>query len=152
MLGNSLSTLRIFAQLGTRYLTLTHTCHNVFASSAGFGPPLKQRHEGNGLSDLGRELVYELNRLGILVDLSHVSDETMEQAITLSRAPIVFTHSGARSVHPHVRNVPDKVIKRIGLGAGQQDGVMYVFSRCHALHGSLMLQSFSLLPSIHRGR
>lgn len=124
MLGNSLSTLRVFAQLGVRYLTLTHTCHSAFASSVGAGTKLDPVHEGNGLSDLGRELIKELNRVGILVDLSHTTVETMKQAIALSEAPVVWTHAGARALKSHPRNVPDDVLKLIGDGPGQKDGLI----------------------------
>lgn len=114
-LGNSLSSVRLFAQLGVRYVTLTHMCHSAFASSAGFGTPLAPSgHLDNGLSDLGKELVSELNRLGVLVDLSHTSDETARQAIELSRAPVVWTHSVARALHEHPRNVPDDILSLIG--------------------------------------
>lgn len=76
---NSLSLVRLFAQLGVRYLTLTHTCHTSFASSAGSGAPIEPVHDGNGLTSFGRDLLYELNRLGVLIDLSHTSDETSRQ-------------------------------------------------------------------------
>lgn len=128
MLGNSLGVLRVFAQLGVRYLTLTHTCHSAFASAtswrAGGVQPLGEVHEGNGLSDLGVELVRELNRVGILVDLSHTSDATMRQAIEVSEAPVVWTHAGARAVWDHPRNVPDDILALIGDGEGQKDGVV----------------------------
>jgi membrane dipeptidase len=126
ILGNSLSVLRIFAQLGVRYLTLTHTCHSSFASSCGqvTGDKFDAVHKGNELSDLGVELIKELNRLGIMVDLSHTSDETMRQAIRLSEAPVVWTHSGARALMDHPRNVPDDVLRLIGDGPGQIDGVV----------------------------
>ncbi|KAL2418243.1 Dipeptidase 1 [Exophiala dermatitidis] len=124
VLGNSLSILRLYAQLGVRYLTLTHICHSSFASSAGMGSPLIPVHEGDGLSDLGRELIRELNRLGILVDLSHTSDNTMRQAIELSEAPVVWTHAGSRTVWNHSRNVPDEILELIGDGPGKKDGVV----------------------------
>ncbi|KAK5682086.1 hypothetical protein LTS10_005211 [Elasticomyces elasticus] len=128
MLGNSLGALRVFAQLGVRYLTLTHTCHSAFASAtawrAGSAEPLETVHEGNGLSELGVELVKELNRVGILVDLSHTSVETMRQAINVSVAPVVWTHAGARAVWDHPRNVPDDILELIGDGEGQKDGVV----------------------------
>ena len=124
VLGNSLGALRIFAQLGVRYLTLTHTCHSAFASSCGPGTPIKQVHEGDGLSDLGRELIKELNRVGIMVDLSHTTIATMKQAIALSEAPLVWTHAGARALWDHPRNVPDQVLRLIGDGPGQKDGVI----------------------------
>ncbi|OAG43822.1 hypothetical protein AYO21_02049 [Fonsecaea monophora] len=124
VLGNSLGALRIFAQLGVRYLTLTHTCHSAFASSAGPGTPIDPVHEGNALSPLGEELVRELNRVGILVDLAHTSDATMRQVIALSEAPVVWTHAGARALWDHPRNVPDDILRLIGDGPGQKDGVI----------------------------
>jgi membrane dipeptidase len=123
-LGNSLGVLRIFAQLGVRYLTLTHVCHSSFASSNGFGGPMEVVHEKNGLTELGEELIRELNRLGIMVDLSHVSDTTMKQAIALSKAPVVWTHSGSRTMWDHPRNVPDDVLELIGDGPGKNAGVV----------------------------
>jgi membrane dipeptidase len=126
VLGNSLGALRIFAQLGVRYLTLTHTCHSAFASSGsgGAGVPLVDAHPDNGLTELGEELIRELNRVGILVDLSHTSDQVMRQAITISEAPVVWTHAGARALMDHPRNVPDDILAMIGDGPGQKDGVI----------------------------
>lgn len=127
-LGNSLSSLRIFAQLGVRYLTLTHTCHSAFASSCGSvgGDVFESAHKGNGLSALGIELVKECNRLGIMVDLSHTSVETMKQTIGLSHAPVIWTHSGARELWNHPRNVPDDVLALIGDEKdGKIDGVVH---------------------------
>ncbi|TYJ58300.1 hypothetical protein B9479_000843 [Cryptococcus floricola] len=95
-----------------------------FASSAGSGKPLEPVHPGNGLSDLGRELIKEMNRLGIMVDISHVSDETMRQAIELSQAPVIFSHSNARAVCDHPRNVPDDVLDMVGSGPGKNSGVV----------------------------
>ena len=127
MLGNSLSSIRILARLGVRYLTLTHLCHSAFASSAGGGAAGAGSgqavvHPGNGLSKLGRELVLELNRLGVMVDLSHVSDEVMHEVLDMTQVPVIFSHSGARSVHNVPRNVPDSVLRKIG--PGKNDGVM----------------------------
>jgi membrane dipeptidase len=128
MLGNSLSVLRIFAQLGVRYLTLTHTCHSAFASAtswrAGNADTLGEVHPGGGLSELGIELVRELNRVGIMIDLSHTSDATMRQAIGVSKAPVVWTHAGARAIRDHPRNVPDDILALIGGGEGQLDGLV----------------------------
>ncbi|GFZ44974.1 Putative dipeptidase [Saitozyma sp. JCM 24511] len=111
MLGNSLSVLRIWAQL-------------AFASSAGSGGPMTPVHPGNGLSKLGEALIGEMNRLGIMVDISHVSDETMRQAIKLSKAPVIFSHSNARAECDHPRNVPDDVLEMIGGGEGKNRGVV----------------------------
>lgn len=124
-LGNSLGVLRIFAQMGIRYLTLTHTCHSVFASSAGNGTALEDMHSGNGLGQLGPDLIAELNRLGIMVDLAHTSIPTMKEAIRLSQAPVVWTHAGARSLWDHPRNVPDDVLALIGDGPGQKEGLIH---------------------------
>ncbi|KAL7420764.1 hypothetical protein Q5752_004716 [Cryptotrichosporon argae] len=125
MLGNSLAVLRAYADLGVRYLTLTHTNHNVFASSAGSGgASLEPAHPGDGLSAFGEELVGECNRLGVMIDLSHVSDQTMRDALRLSRAPVIFSHSNARAVCAHARNVPDDVLDLLGTGPGQNDGVV----------------------------
>jgi len=123
-LGNSLSTLRQFAALGVRYLTLTHFCHNVFADSCGILEAPKPLH--NGLSPFGETLVRELNRLGVLVDISHTSDATALAALNISRAPVIWSHSGARAVCDVSRNVPDEVLRHVGTGPGQRDAVVMV--------------------------
>lgn len=123
-LGNSLGVLRVFAQLGVRYVTLTHTCHSAFASSNGAGAPMTAVHVGNGLTSLGEELIRELNRVGIMVDLSHTSDATMKQALNISKAPVVWTHTGARALWDHPRNVPDDILRLIGEGPGKNPGVV----------------------------
>jgi membrane dipeptidase len=123
-LGNSLSTVRLYAELGVRYLTLTHTCHSSFAASNGFGAFLEPSNHGPGLTDFGKELIPELNRLGIMIDLSHTSDSTMRDAIELSLAPVVWTHAGARTIMDHSRNVPDDILQLIGDGPGKNPGIM----------------------------
>jgi membrane dipeptidase len=123
-LGNSLSVLRQYYALGVRYVTLTHTCHNAFADSCGFEPGIEPLHDG--LSSLGEALIAEMNRLGVLVDLSHTSDATAKQAIALSKAPVIWSHSSARAVHDVPRNVPDDVLELIGRGEGKKDGVVMV--------------------------
>ncbi|GAA5848378.1 hypothetical protein JCM3766R1_002328 [Sporobolomyces carnicolor] len=110
-LGSSLSTLRAYQALGVRYLTLTHTCDNALGDTCT-PSPLASRW--NGLSVFGRHAVRELNRLGVMVDLSHVSPQTASDALSLSTAPVIFSHSNARGVHPHPRNVPDSILRRIG--------------------------------------
>lgn len=125
LLGNSLAVIRLLAQLGLRYVTLTHTCHSAFASSNGPGGPMTLAHEGNGLTKLGEELIGEMNRLGIVIDLSHVSDPTAKRAIELSKAPVVWTHSGARTLWDHPRNVPDDILHMIGDGPGKNPGVVF---------------------------
>jgi len=86
-------------------------------------------------SDLGRSLVDEMNRLGVLVDLSHTSDDTAKQAIQYSKAPVIWSHSSARTVHAVPRNVPDDILELIGHGEGQTDAVVMV---CNATRRSLI--------------
>ena len=107
VLEGSLGALRAFWELGARYLTLTHNPTNEIGDSATDQP----RH--GGLSLFGREVVAEMNRLGMLVDLSHVSAETMADALDATRAPVIFSHSSARAVCDVPRNVPDAILGRI---------------------------------------
>lgn len=111
-----------------RYVTLTHACHNAFADSCGIQPGLEPRW--GGLSAYGLALVEELNRLGVLVDLSHTSDDTAKQALRHSKAPVIWSHSSARAVHDVPRNVPDDVLELIGTGPNQTDAVVMVWSDC----------------------
>ncbi|KIX99214.1 uncharacterized protein Z520_04790 [Fonsecaea multimorphosa CBS 102226] len=96
----------------------------AFASSNGGGGPMRPAYPGNGLSDLGRQLVLELNRLGVMVDLAHTSDATMKEVIAISKAPVVWTHAGARAILDHPRNVPDDILQLIGDGAGKNRGII----------------------------
>lgn len=105
-IGNKVSNLRLMYQLGMRYMTLTHNCHNIYADAAI--SPHKPVH--GGLSDIGKELVLEFNRMGMMVDLSHVSADTMRDALKVSEAPVIFSHSGAYGMNAHPRNVPDDVL------------------------------------------
>ena len=109
---DSLPTLREFYRLGVRYMTLTWNNTNNWAD-AGRG---EKKH--NGLSDFGREVVREMNRLGMLVDVSHVSDDTMSDALEESKAPIIASHSSARALSNVPRNVPDELLKRIAKNGG----------------------------------
>ncbi len=111
-IGGSLGALRILAELGSGYLTLTHNEDTPWADS-GTG---ERRH--GGLTTFGEEVVLELNRLGVLVDLSHTSDDVMRQAIEVSRAPVIFSHSNARALCDVPRNVPDDVIELVGRAGG----------------------------------
>jgi len=104
---NSLAALRSFYRLGARYMTLTHSSDNDWADSATDTP----RH--GGLTPFGVEVVREMNRLGMLVDLSHVSPDTMNDALDASAAPVIFSHSSARALCDHPRNVPDEVLRRL---------------------------------------
>jgi len=92
-----------------RYMTLAHNCHNKYADAAlAPGPPIH-----GGLSKAGVDLIHEYNRIGMIVDLAHVTAETMVAALKATTAPIMFSHSGARAVCDHVRNVPDHVLDMV---------------------------------------
>lgn len=106
-IDSSLGTLRMMHALGVRYMTLTHNENVPWADSATDVPVL------GGLSDFGRDVVREMNRLGMFVDLSHVSPEVMGDALEVTEAPVIFSHSSARAVCDHVRNVPDDVLARL---------------------------------------
>lgn len=112
VLEGSLGALRAFHTLGARYLTLTHNQSNELADSATG----EARH--GGLSDLGRSAVAEMNRLGMLVDLSHTSPATMSDALDASHAPIIFSHSSARALCDVARNVPDEILRRMAANGG----------------------------------
>ncbi|PTM97833.1 dipeptidase [Streptomyces sp. VMFN-G11Ma] len=103
----SLGTLRGLYELGVRYMTLTHNDNNPWADSATDEPNV------GGLSAFGREVVREMNRLGMLVDLSHVAATTMRDALDATSAPVIFSHSSARAVCDHPRNIPDDVLERL---------------------------------------
>ncbi|MGW1714994.1 dipeptidase [Streptomyces sp. NPDC002156] len=111
-IANSLGTLRGLYELGVRYLTLTHNDNVAWADSATDEPGV------GGLSEFGREVVREMNRLGMLVDLSHVAATTMRHALDTSVAPVIFSHSSSRAVCDHPRNIPDDVLERLPVNGG----------------------------------
>lgn len=111
-IDNSMAALRQFYALGVRYMTLTHTLDNDWADSATDTP----RH--HGLTPFGKDVVREMNRLGMLVDLSHVSEATMRDALAVSAAPVIFSHSGARALDDHPRDVSDDVLALVAKHRG----------------------------------
>jgi membrane dipeptidase len=116
MIEGSLAALRIFHELGARYMTLTHWDTVEWADAA------TDRAEHDGLTEFGESVIREMNRLGMFVDLSHVSPDTMRDALRVSRAPVIFSHSNARAKGPHPRNVPDDVLRLLP----QNGGVVHV--------------------------
>ena len=111
-IDNSLGVLRDYYRLGVRYMTLTHSESLDWADSCTDAP------RANGLSPFGESVVLEMNRLGMLVDLSHVSAATMKAALKVTKAPVIFSHSSARAVADHPRNVPDDVLKLVKENGG----------------------------------
>jgi membrane dipeptidase len=111
-IGNSLEILRQTYALGARYMTITHSLTTDWADSATDAP----KHDG--LSPFGFEVLAEMNRLGMIADISHVSEATMHDILDKTTAPVLFTHSNARAITPHPRNVPDSVLKRLPQNGG----------------------------------
>jgi membrane dipeptidase len=109
---NSLGALRAFFEMGARYMTLTHSANTDWAD-AGTDEP---RHDG--LTEFGREVVREMNRLGMLVDLSHTAPATMNDVLDIAEAPVIFSHSSTRALVDHPRNVPDDVLRRLPANGG----------------------------------
>uniref|UniRef100_A0A3Q3X528 Dipeptidase n=1 Tax=Mola mola TaxID=94237 RepID=A0A3Q3X528_MOLML len=111
-IDSSLGALRTMYQLGVRYLTLTHSCNTPWADNwlvdTGSEPS-----EHDGLSPFGKQLIVEMNRLGMLIDLAHVTVKVMNQVLDMSEAPVIFSHSSAYAVCQHKRNVPDDVLRRV---------------------------------------
>jgi membrane dipeptidase len=111
-IGSSAGVLRQFHALGVRYMTLAHYKSTNWADSATDAP------RNNGLSPLGKDIVREMQRIGMMVDLAHVSSKTMMDALDVARAPVIFSHSGARAIDDHPRNVPDEVLARVKTNGG----------------------------------
>jgi len=111
-INNSLAVLRQMYDSGARYMTLTHTTNTAWADSATDAPAHK------GLTAFGVEVVREMNRMGMLVDLSHVSPDTMRAALDATQAPVIFSHSSARALDDHPRNVPDDILRRLAANGG----------------------------------
>jgi membrane dipeptidase len=112
MIGNDIRVLRMFGDLGVRYMTLTHFYNDEWADSSTAKP------EHNGLTDFGKEIVREMNRQGIMVDISHVSDKTFYDALEVSKAPLIASHSSCRALCNHPRDMSDDMIKALAAKGG----------------------------------
>ncbi|EXM27383.1 hypothetical protein RAB80_013426 [Fusarium oxysporum f. sp. vasinfectum] len=113
--GGSIASLRQMYELGARYMTITHNCDNAFAMAAS---TVASGTADSGLAKLGKVAIKEMNRLGMMVDLSHVSHQTMRDVLSIARAPVIFSHSGAYAIEPHLRNVPDDVLRQVKHNGG----------------------------------
>ncbi|KAI9792513.1 MAG: hypothetical protein M1816_002033 [Peltula sp. TS41687] len=122
-IGNSAGVLRTYYRLGVRYVTLTHTSNNRYADSSTSSGPAH-----GGLSDEGQQMIREMNRIGMIIDLSHTSDATQRQAIEISNAPVLFSHSSCSGLSPHPRNVSDDVLEILKQNGGV---IMISFIRAH---------------------
>jgi membrane dipeptidase len=112
MIGNDIRIVRVFGDLGVRYMTLSHFYNDEWADSSTDKPA------HNGLTDYGKEIVREMNRQGIMVDISHVSDKTFYDALEVSKAPLIASHSSCRALCDHVRNMSDEMIKALAAKGG----------------------------------
>lgn len=118
--GSSIAVIRQLYELGVRYITVTHNCDNAFATAAS---TVTETGKDSGLSDFGRAAVMEMNRLGMMVDLSHTSHRTMRDVLALTKAPVIFSHSGCYTIGKSLRNVPDDVLRMLK----QNGGLIMVF-------------------------
>jgi membrane dipeptidase len=116
IIEDSLAALRAFHRLGVRYLTLTHSFHTSWADSSGTNEVPPPRH--GGLTAFGEEVVREMNRLGMLVDVSHVSDDTFSDVLRVTRAPVIASHSATRAVADHPRNLSDDMLRALARNGG----------------------------------
>lgn len=116
IIEDDLAALRMFHELGVRYMTLTHSFNTNWADSAGTGQRVQPEHDG--LTDFGREVVLEMNRLGMMVDVSHVADSTFWDALDVSKAPLLASHSSCRALADHPRNMSDEMIRAMAEKGG----------------------------------
>jgi membrane dipeptidase len=146
-INNSLATLRMLYRAGARYMTLTHSENVDWADAATDDP------EHDGLSDFGKAVIGEMNRMGMIIDLSHVSPATMHDTLDASAAPVIFSHSSARALTGHQRNVPDDVLERMKTNGGV---VMVTFvpsfiNEKNRQHGASQDAEEARLKALHPG-
>ena len=127
-IDNSLALLRDYYRLGVRYMTLTWSNSNDWADSSGDADDPKVHHTQDGLTDFGKDVVFEMNRLGMMVDISHVSDKTFYRAVITSRAPVIASHSSARALTNAPRNMTDDMLRAVARSGGpnSKGGVVMV--------------------------
>lgn len=118
--GSSIAVIRQLYELGVRYITITHNCDNPFATAAS---TVSETGKDSGLSDFGRAAIEEMNRLGMMVDLSHTSHRTMRDVLAVTKSPAIFSHSGCYAIGKNFRNAPDDVLKMLK----QNGGVIMIF-------------------------
>ncbi len=116
MIEDDLRVLRVFHTLGVRYMTLTHAFNTHWGDTSGIGDPVEPTH--NGLSPFGRAVVAEMNRLGVIVDVSHIGDKTFFDALEATKAPVIASHSSVDGVKPHARNMSDEMLKALARNGG----------------------------------
>ena len=116
IIEESLPALRNFYRLGVRYMTLTHSFHTTWADSSGTGVTPEPVH--NGLTEFGEQVVAEMNRIGMLVDISHVSDKTFFDTVAVTRAPVIASHSSTRAIAEHPRNMSDEMLRVLAKNGG----------------------------------
>ncbi|XP_053127309.1 dipeptidase 2-like [Hemicordylus capensis] len=121
-IDSSLATLRMYYALGVRYMSLTHNCNTPWAESSSTQAPKSLYHDTEGLTPFGKEVVKEMNRLGMMIDLSHASDATAMKVLSISKAPVIFSHSSAFAVCNNPRNVPDDIL----LSLKENNGIVMV--------------------------
>jgi membrane dipeptidase len=119
-IGSSIAVIRQLYELGVRYITVTHNCDNAFATAAS---TVTETGKDSGLSDFGHAAIREMNRLGMMVDLSHTSHRTMRDVLAITRTPVIFSHSGCYSIGKSMRNVPDDVLRMLS----DNGGVIMIF-------------------------
>jgi len=120
-IDSSLATLRLFYELGVRYMTVTHSCNTPWADNwkvDNANATERDPAQHDGLSDFGKQVILEMNRLGMLVDLSHVSHRHMEVALELTKSPVIFSHSSAFEICNHARNVKDDILRKVTTNGG----------------------------------